>query len=331
MLENIDVPVMKCAIVTMSYKDDFEECRLLCESIDRYVPRDICHYIFVRDGDLKLFKCLEEGGENRRFIIPKSSVLPWWSIDLPFRFMKHYFRISPFTMPVRGWIIQQIVKLSVWSVIDARVDVYLNVDSECVFMKPFDPSVVLNGGELGIYREKMNWESNEDIIRAHEQFCSSAKRLLGLEKPVKEIGEYYYIAPVVAFRRDTLMDLCNEIGKRHWSRNYKIALMNTYRFSEYFLYSNYVYHKLGLKGHFELKDNYFSMLKYSFFDRTEELKEKIGQTVAKSGVQGIWFQKNGTRHRHEKGAIAFSQLREIIYEMWTKQDRLANDDGKHAL
>lgn len=309
---------MKCAIVTMSYKDDFEECRLLCKSIDRYVPQEVWHYIFVRDGDLKLFKSLE--GE-RRIILPESSVLPWWSINLPFRFMRHYFRISPFTMPVRGWIVQQIVKLSVWKVIDARFDVFLNVDSECVFMKPFNPNVLLNGkGELGIYREEMNRKSGKSLLQAHKQFCVSAKKLLGLDEIVEEIEKYFCIASVVAFRRDTLMEVCDEIGKNHWSRNYQMALMNTYRFSEYFLYANYVYHKSKLKGHFELKDDYFSMLKYSSFVQTERLKDEIERILSKEHVQGIWFQKKGTRHRHERGVIAFPELKQIISEVWNEVD-----------
>lgn len=305
---------MKCAIVTMSYKDDFEECCLLCESIDRYVSKEVYHYIFVRDNDLKLFKSLE--GE-RRIVLPQSSVLPWWSVNLPFRFMRHYFRISPFTIPVRGWIIQQIVKLSVWEVIDTQFDVYLNVDSECVFMRSFDSNVLLNEkGELGIYREKMHWEGNEDTLQAHRQFCSSAKRLLGLEEPLEKIEEYYYFAPVVAFRRNTLIDLCREISKRHWSHNYKVALMNTYRFSEYFLYTIYVLYKLEQNAHFELQGKYFQYLKHPYFIQAEKLKEKIIQILSKDGTLGIWFQKKGTRHRHEQGVIAFPELKQIVSEVW---------------
>jgi len=231
--------------------------------------------------------------------------------------MRHYFRICPFTKPVRGWIVQQIVKLSVWKVIDARFDVFLNVDSECVFMKPFNPEMLFNDeGALGIYRKKMNEEFGGNLMKAHRQFCSSAKRLLGLNEAIDEIEKYYYIASVVAFKRTTLMEICNEIGRNHWSHNYQIALMNTYRFSEYFLYSNYVYHKLKLKGHFELKNDCFSMLRYSSFSQREKLTGEIKRNLSKEHVKGIWFQKNGTRHRHEQGMIAFSELEQMIHEIW---------------
>lgn len=57
----------------MSYRADYEECLLLCESIERFVPKEIPHYIFVNDEDLDLFKHLSGG---RRIIYPKSVVYP---------------------------------------------------------------------------------------------------------------------------------------------------------------------------------------------------------------------------------------------------------------
>ena len=40
----------KVAIITQSYKNDFRECKLLCESMDKFAP-NIDHYIFVNDED----------------------------------------------------------------------------------------------------------------------------------------------------------------------------------------------------------------------------------------------------------------------------------------
>lgn len=41
----------KIAIITQSYKNDYNECKLLCESIDRFSP-ELDHFIFVNDEDL---------------------------------------------------------------------------------------------------------------------------------------------------------------------------------------------------------------------------------------------------------------------------------------
>jgi len=73
-------------------------------------------------------------------------------VRIPFRILGHHFRISPFTIPVREWIIQQIVKLSVWEVIDSSYEIFFNVDSETVFMKPFSLDSFLKEGRLGIFR-----------------------------------------------------------------------------------------------------------------------------------------------------------------------------------
>lgn len=51
----------KLAIVTQSYKADFDECGLLCKSIDKFVPGDILHYIFVNDEDYTQFLVYDYG------------------------------------------------------------------------------------------------------------------------------------------------------------------------------------------------------------------------------------------------------------------------------
>lgn len=50
----------KVAIITQSYKNDFRECKLLCESIDKFAP-NLDHYIFVNDEDIEMFMCLQYG------------------------------------------------------------------------------------------------------------------------------------------------------------------------------------------------------------------------------------------------------------------------------
>ena len=47
------------AIVTASYAPDFERCRLLCETIDRFVTGASRHYILVEQRDVALFRQLE--------------------------------------------------------------------------------------------------------------------------------------------------------------------------------------------------------------------------------------------------------------------------------
>ena len=50
---------MKFSIVTPSYRNDFEQCKLLTESIEKFVPKDIEHYIIIPKEDLELFNTIK--------------------------------------------------------------------------------------------------------------------------------------------------------------------------------------------------------------------------------------------------------------------------------
>src|SRR4029077_2801169 len=49
----------EAAIVTASYAADFERCRLLCQTIDRFVTGMSRHYILVEERDVARFRALE--------------------------------------------------------------------------------------------------------------------------------------------------------------------------------------------------------------------------------------------------------------------------------
>lgn len=176
----------KPAIITMSYKDDYRECLLLNESIDKFVPNDVIHYIFVNDEDFKLFEPL---ASNRRVICRKSVVLPRHFVRLPIKIFGHHFHVSPFTIPVREWIIQQIVKLAVWEVTNPNIDLFINIDSEFVFMKPFSMEAFIDAnGRIGVYCKEI--QIKKHLTSMHLQFCKAAKRLLGLKETIDKIAYY---------------------------------------------------------------------------------------------------------------------------------------------
>lgn len=81
---------MKLALVTQSYKNDFRECKLLCESIDRFVPNDIMHFIFVNDEDYQMFKNIEN---KRHKVYKKGTIMPWFFVRIPWKIMGHHFHI----------------------------------------------------------------------------------------------------------------------------------------------------------------------------------------------------------------------------------------------
>ncbi len=48
-------------IITCSYRPDLERCRRLCESVERFVSRDVFHTLIVPQRDLALFAPFANG------------------------------------------------------------------------------------------------------------------------------------------------------------------------------------------------------------------------------------------------------------------------------
>lgn len=303
---------MKSVIVTQSYALDYKECVLLCNSIDKFVPEHITHYIFVNDEDFQLFAPL---GNKRRVILPKSSVLPKWLFRIPFKVLGHHFHASFFTIPVREWIIQQIVKLGVWEVLDPSIDVFFNIDSEGVFMNYFKEDVYWNDGRLRLYRvHNPQMPSRKDYFRA-------AKKLLSISAPLSDISYYDYMVIPMGFRRDILYSLCKMIGEKHWSGNWKIALMNTYRFSEnylYALYANYIADR-NMQKHFIVDKRTFLTLEYMNFSSEEAVRNKVMKILSDSEMQGITFQKKGSKYRNVDSVVSFSFIEQLVHEYWERK------------
>src|SRR5689334_12865614 len=114
-------PPPRLAFVTPSYHKDFDRCRLLVDSLDRYVPRQYHHYVLVPRRDEKLFQPLNS---SRTHVVLQEDVLPFWLRQVK---TAPKFWVSLRSLPVRGWIIQQLVKLNVCAAIDA--DAFACIDS----------------------------------------------------------------------------------------------------------------------------------------------------------------------------------------------------------
>lgn len=128
---------MRTAIVTASYANDFERCRLMCESMDRKLQGDWKHYLLVADFDVKLFRQLEG---SRRKVISEHDLLPWWlhPVTDPLSGGRRKLWLSPFGLPLRGWHAQQLRRLVLARHIDEAA--MFAVDSDVVFLRAFDPA-----------------------------------------------------------------------------------------------------------------------------------------------------------------------------------------------
>ena len=297
----------KVAIVTQSYKNDFRECVLLCESIDRFAS-SVDHYIFVNDEDEEMFRCLHYGKHR---VLKKSLVLPWFLVRVPIKMMGHFFYVSPITIPVREWIVQQICKLGIFEAIGDDYEAVFNIDSETVFMKPFDLNMWRKNGKYILYRVKNECEPS------HEDYCHAAKKLLNLGGSYDDISRYNYMNTPVCFVRDNTEKLLREIAKNYWMHDWKLALCNTYRFSEYYTYGMYTDRVLNMQNHFVVGYHVFPQIDISECESVDRFKDGIKEVLQDKHAVGLWLQKKSRKRLSDK-YLDFQILSDTVKEFWTK-------------
>lgn len=299
----------KLGIVTQSYKADFKECGLLCQSIDAFVPDNILHYIFVNDEDYELFLVYNYG---QHIIYKKSSIIPKWLISLPFKIAGHYFHVSPFTYPVREWIIQQICKLGAFEVVSPDIDCLLNIDSETVFVRPFDYSLIVHEEKFLMFREPIHDQPS------HNEYCFAAKKLLKLRDDVSKYSEFDYMNVPVCFERDNTILLLQTIAKNNIFNSWKISLCNTYRFSEYYLYGIYTDKILNLRSHFLIDKHLFPQIDISEYNTIESFKDKAKELYADSDTLGFWLQKKN-RKKLGYSYLSFEHIVQELRSLWNQK------------
>ncbi len=229
--------MMRFALVTPSYYLDFERCRWLCETVDRFVAPHVTHYLIVDRADQALFAPL---ASTRTRIVRKEDILRGRLAQVPFarRWWLGWGRA-----PVRGWIVQQLAKLFVHEVADE--DVFLFVDSGAFFVRPYDPRDTIRGESVPLFREQ-----NEFFRRSahHGRWHRVSARLLGIH-PIAgfDVG---YIKTLVSWRRDNLVRLHAHI-EHAVARPSFDALARSMTLCEYGLYGLYCEIILGDRsGHY---------------------------------------------------------------------------------
>src|SRR5262245_42761643 len=120
----------RMTFITPSFAPDFDLCVDLQRSVLDSAPHSASHHIIVYREDLKLFGRL--AGPRTR-IQCKSDFLPGSFVVVPHTDLTINLRRP--LLPVRGWILQQVVKLAAAAA--SEDDVVVVVDSDVEFIKPF--------------------------------------------------------------------------------------------------------------------------------------------------------------------------------------------------
>ncbi|WP_246707559.1 DUF6492 family protein [Ensifer oleiphilus] len=237
----LTAPSMRTAIVTASYANDFERCRLMCESMDRRLQGDWIHYLLVADFDVALFRQLEG---SRRQVISERDLLPWWlrPVTDPLSAGRRKIWLSPFGLPLRGWHVQQLRRLALARHIEEPA--MFAVDSDVVFLRDFDPATLWQGDRLTLYRKDAAIDAN--MRSNHLAWLAHSDRLLGIGPYALPANDY--INTLIAWRSDICRKLVDHVEALH-GRNWVRAVTRMRAFSECTIYGRFVDEVLGGQGH----------------------------------------------------------------------------------
>lgn len=220
---------MAFSLITPSYAPDFERCRLLCESVDRFA-RGATHYVVVDRRDEKRFAPLKSAA---REIVTVESILPPWIFRLP---GARKWWMSLATRPLRNWVLQQLVKLSMSKVVETDVMIY--ADSDVTFVRPFGVERFMHDGRLRLNRAPYTSDQHACWLRV-------AADLLGTDPAA--VPPVNFVGSLIMWRRENLQRLHRHIEKqsgRSWLRT--VAARKT--FSEYMIYGLFVEQVLGFEA-----------------------------------------------------------------------------------
>jgi len=235
------------AFITPSYAPDFQRCKLLCWSIKQFIYSPIKHYIIVDKDDLNLFQQL---ADSNTIILSKEEVLPSWIKRAPlvnFSNKNIWLNLRGYRSGnwfLRGWLIQQIVKLAAAQYV--KEDVLVFIDSDVAFIDYFNTSAFADGGKVRLFRVDHSTDIDGEIgIKWRE----TAKELLGL--PTETTCYDFYVSQVVTWRRNNLIKLYRHI-EEIYGRDWLEIISEVKDLSEYVLYGIFSSYVLGENsGHYD--------------------------------------------------------------------------------
>lgn len=238
------------SVITPTYARDLPLFVRLHASVHAFLAPDCEHVVIVPDVDRPAFA--PYAGERTR-ILSVEDVVPGKIFLLP-RALKALrsgrdIWLTLRTAPVRGWIMQQIVKLAAANVVDR--DVLLIMDSDLAFTRPVGLGDFVRDGKIRLYKQS----GTTGHLPSHQRWYRSSAHLLGIDES-RFFGDNY-ISPAITWSRPVLIRLLRHLeaqaGRAWW-----LPLARTMHLSEYILYGAYADAVLGAEAdHYHDPDDHF--------------------------------------------------------------------------
>lgn len=222
------------AVLTPSFRGDAALFADLHRSVLVNTAQSVVHHVVVPPSDAHLFR--EYEGTRCRL---------WTHRDLLPRHFLSIPRASGLTLnlrrpwpPVRGWVVQQIMKMAAAAVMDARA--VLIVDSDAVLVREATLDGLTCNGRLWHYRKDCAVTAN---MERHVLWHNVARRLLGLPADaVPPLPDY--ISPIIAWDPTVVRSMTAHIADST-GRSWVDAVAGQLHVSEFVVYGVYADHVVG--------------------------------------------------------------------------------------
>jgi hypothetical protein len=222
----------RLAVLTPSIAADYELCADLNRSVLAQSAGTVEHHIVVPGRDMALFERLRG---PRTIVRRETDFLPRSFVPVPRT--KYTLNVRRPYPPLRGWILQQIIKLAAAAEIPA--DVVVMADSDITFCRPLGAETFVRDGVVRLFREP---GGVHDGMPRHVQWHHAARTLLGLPGGQPPFTDY--VSSMLAWDPAVVRAMLarvTEVTGRPWAD----AIGAHLHFSEWTLYGVFVDRVLG--------------------------------------------------------------------------------------
>ncbi|KAA0977551.1 hypothetical protein FQ154_07460 [Paeniglutamicibacter gangotriensis] len=237
----------KLAILTPSFFPDIESFRRLHASVLRFADDSVVHHAIVPKRDVGHF---QELGSHRLRVWSEDDFLPRGflatgglsALGRRISFLPRTFNCSAINLrrpwpPLRGWALQQILKMSAATRLDA--DGIIIIDSDVVLIRNLSPEQFHAGCAVRLYEKPLAVHSG---MERHQLWTRVAHELLGLAWN-SDSAFPDYVGGIISWD-PVLVKQCllrvEEVSGKPWAT----ALSRQLHFSEFILYGTFV-HNFG--------------------------------------------------------------------------------------
>lgn len=229
---------MSLRIITPSHAPDFPSFTLLHDSVLRNTDLGVRHVVIVPDRDLALFNSIDSRRLDvvgYRAILPRRfiSTVPLARIPgLPRGFRVNAVNVASPWPPIRGWVLQQVVKLAVAAA--SADDVVVLIDSDAFLIRPLTESTFRNAeGAVRLYRCPKGIGPH---MHRHVRWQQVASHLLRPPHPEHDSPDY--ISAFASWSPTVVRGSLARVQETTF-RAWQDAIASQLEFSEFIFYGTY--------------------------------------------------------------------------------------------